>query len=175
MARDIEEFLRRAAERRQQQKAQGQQPRPAQPPFEEIEVEIVEPQVIQPPRRRKDIVKPVVKKRQSISPNIRTESVAAHVQKHIDTSKIAQHAERLGDGIAGAHDRIDSAVHRRLDHDVGRIDNLPTVTDDPRPGVVGAKASPIAAELVRMLSTPHSIRQAILIREILDRPDWGDE
>ena len=46
MARDIEEFLRRAAERRQQQKNQGQKPppaRPVRPAIPEIEVEIVQP------------------------------------------------------------------------------------------------------------------------------------
>ncbi len=173
MARDIEEFLRRAAERRQQQKNQGQQPpqpRPVRQPIPEIEVEIVEPKLVNSPPRIKPNVRPTVGQP---SQDLRKESVAEHVKKHLDTSRIAQHAEHLGDRIANVHDQVDQAIHRRLDHDVSKIDDLPTITDDVRPGVVGGnKVNPLAAELLHMLSNPQSIQQAILMSEILKRPDW---
>lgn len=173
MARDIEEFLRRAAERRQQQKNQGQKPPPARPvrqPLPEIEVEIVDPRIADQPLRKKQNIRPGGAKQQK---DFREQSVAEHVQQHLDTSRIAQHAEHLGDRIASVHDKVDQEIHRRLDHDVSKIDDLPTVTDDPRPGLVGGDViNPIAAELLKMLSNPTSIRQAILMSEILKVPDW---
>ncbi len=176
MARDIEEFLRRAAERRQQQKA-GQQPKAPQPPAQEVEIiqpEIVRPQV--PSKRRPDVAKPKVKKqRRSVQKDMRNESVSDHVKSHLDTSRISEHAEELGDRIASVHGQVDIDVHKRLDHDINKIDDLPTITDDVRPGVIGADVPPIARELLEMLSKPSSIRQAILMREILDRPKWDDD
>lgn len=175
MARDIEEFLRRAAERRQQQKNQGQKAPPARPvrrPLPEIEVEIVEPRADKAPRRKQN-VRPSIAEKQK---DFRHQSVAEHVQQHLDTSKIAQHADNLGDRIASVHDKVDQAVHRRLDHNVSKIDDRPTITDDPRPGVVGGEEiSPIAVELLQMLSQPKSIRQAILLSEILKRPEWDSD
>lgn len=173
MARDIEEFLRRAAERRQQQKNQGQQPPPTQTvrqPIPEIEVEVVKPRTPAPPPRIKTKVRPNVGKKPI---DYRQQSVSEHVEQHLDTSRIAQHAEQLGDRIASVHDQVDQEIHRRLDHDVSKIDDRPTITDDPRPGVVGGdKVNPIAAELLKMLSNPTSIRQAILLSEILKKPNW---
>jgi hypothetical protein len=106
---------------------------------------------------------------------MRHESVADHVKSHLDTSRIAEHAENLGDRIASVHDQVDQEIHQRLDHDINKIDDQPTITDDPRTGVVGANVPPIAQELLNMLSKPSSIRQAILMREILDRPKWDDD
>jgi hypothetical protein len=175
MARDIEEFLRRAAERRQQQRAQQGQPRkPAAPVPDEVEVEIVEPRIVQASSRRKDVVRPVAKNRPPTQADSRKSSVTDHVQQHINTNQIARHAEQLGDRIAGASQRIDADIHRRLDHDISQIDDRPTITDDVRTSVA-KHVSPIADELLRMLSSPTSIRQAILVREVLDRPKWDDE
>ena len=171
MARDIEEFLRRAAERRQQQKNQGQKPppaRPVRPEIPEIEVEIVQPRDQQ--RKKKQKARPS-EVRQPV--DYRQQSVSEHVQQHLDTSSISQHAENLGKRIVSVHDKVDQAIHRRLDRNVGKIDDRPTITDDPRPGVVGGdQVNPIAVDLVQMLSNPKSIRQAILLSEILNRPDW---
>ena len=193
MARDIEEFLRRAAERRQQQKG-GARP-PQQQPQEPIE--IIEPEVVhRPPPKRQPVTKrspsTLQQRRQQQHQqqrkqplkerleqrdrdrerDMRNESIDEHVSRHLDTSDIAQHADRLGDRIAGASQRIDTAIHQRLDHDVSRIDDRPTITDDPRQGVVGHETAPLAADLLEMLASPKSIRQAILITEVLNRPDF---
>lgn len=189
MARDIEEFLRRAAERRQQQKNAQQRP-PANEPIEIVEPEIVE----RPPPRRQPASqsKPRTKQQQRQQEmlrqrreqqrreqqrleqqrDMRNESIDQHVGRHLDTSDIAQHADGLGAGIAGAHDRIDSAIHLRLDHDVSKIDDRPTITDDPRQGVIGRGVAPLAAELLKMLAGPRSIQQAILVKEVLERRDF---
>jgi hypothetical protein len=116
MARDIEEFLRRAAERRQQQKA-GNKPKPAQRPAQEAE--IVQPEIVRtqmPSQRRADVAKPKVKTpRPTKQRDMRHESVADHVKSHLDTSRIAEHAENLGDRIASVHDQVDQEIHQPAD------------------------------------------------------------
>jgi hypothetical protein len=188
MARDIEEFLRRAAERRQQQKSQQgrsapqQKQPPAQPPrrplvpIEEIEVEIVEPTIVSRPARRsgqQPTESPIA--RQKLQSEMRKESVAQHVDRHLNTNRISEKSKKLGQRVASVHDVVDERVHQHLDHDISSIDDRPTVTDDRRPGVVGSDRSKIAANLLQFLSQPESIRQAIIVAEILKRPDFDDE
>ena len=157
MARDIEEFLRRAAERRQQQGgAAPSRPTPSRPaplPQEPMIIEDVE--VIQPrrPAKRSDI---------------RQESVDEHVKKHIDTSNIARHAESLGASIGQASQRTEQRVQQHLDHDISRVDDKPTITDD----ALNVPQGPtLASQLKASLGNPRSVGQAILLAEILKRPD----
>ena len=177
MARDIEEFLRKAAERRQKQKGGGapqQQPRrqetpQRQPPRRQVprepviidEVEIVEPRPVQPKKRPRP-KKPAT---------IRSGSVADHVKSHINTSDIASHAEQLGDRISTVHDQVESRIQQRLDRDLTTLDDTPTVTDDPPPAIFGARSSSATEKLREMLSNPKSVAQAILVAEILKRPN----
>lgn len=190
MAKDIEEFLRRAAERRRQQQGksaqppqptarQPQRPAPQQPPRsrtspgrsvpqEPMIIEDVE--VVSPPPRRKP--KPRPQKQRVARQDMRRQSVAEHVESHLDTSKIARHAEDLGSNIAGAHDRIESRIQSRLDNDLSRIDDRPTVTDDAPAEIFGAASSELADQLRGMLRDPKSIGNAILLAEILKRPDF---
>jgi DNA primase len=181
MARDIEEFLRKAAERRQQQKG-GQQPPPKQPsrqqpprrqqpaqqrPQQPIiieDVEVVQSRpVSQPKPPRQQLRK---------QPNIRNESVADHVKSHIDTSSIARHAENLGDRIVSVHDEVDKRIHKRLDHDITVIDDTPTITDNPSPAIFGKRTSLVAGDIRELLQDPKSVGQAILVAEILKRPNF---
>ena len=41
--------------------------------------------------------------------------------------------------------------------------------------IVGQAASPIATDLIQMLRDPKSVQQAILMSEILRRPNFDDE
>ena len=172
MARDIEEFLRRAAERRkqqQQQKAGGGSP-PVRDVIESADVEVVQPiEVVRPAKPRKTLQK---KPLQPIPRDMRDESVAEHVRSHIDSSDIAEHAEHLGERIQTADDRIAARLKRRFDHDVSKLDDLPSVQDDAVAKVSKAQASEMAKDLVQMFISPHSVRQAILVSEILKRPDF---
>jgi len=185
MARDIEEFLRRAAERRQQQKGGGApqpkqpqaQPRqparrpPAQQPIiiddAEVQAEIVEARQVRRPIESK------IKSKPKLS-SIRSGSVADHVKSHIDTSGIADHADQLGERITSVHDEVESRIHSRLDHDISVIDDKPTVTDDASPAIFGAASTDKAKSLRTLLSDPTSVGQAIVIAEILKRPDFDD-
>ena len=101
--------------------------------------------------------------------NLREQSVSEHVQQYIDTSDVSEHAEHLGERIQNADDVISERIHRKFDHDVGQLEDRPTVQDDEVASVESRQASQLAQDLLRMLSKPDSVRQAILISEILSR------
>lgn len=180
MARDIEEFLRKAAERRKQQAGGGgNKPAQPQPPRQQPAPQQRAPQ--QPPRQKPRVVEAeVVQASRRPAPaqpprkisNLRNESVADHVKSHINTSSIASHAEQLGDRISSVHDEVDARIHRSLDRDLTEIDDTPSVTDAPRPAIFGKRSTLAADEIRKMLSDPRSVGQAILVSEILKRPNF---
>jgi len=181
MARDIEEFLRKAAERRKQQQQNRQRgPAPSERVREIIEqdIEVVQPvEVVKPaPKKRQLVQKQPQKRKQLVQPKpkreLRHESVADHVRSHIDSSSIADHAEHLGERIQDADDRIAARLHRKFDHDVSKLDDLPTVQDDVVATVTKDKVSGVAKDLIEMLRNPNTIRQAIMVSELLKRPDF---
>ncbi|MEM9409845.1 MAG: hypothetical protein AAGA30_01955 [Planctomycetota bacterium] len=168
MARDIEEFLRKAAERRRQQQQKQRGPTPSERVRELVEtgeIEVVQPiEVVEPvPVQKTRVAKPIR--------DLREQSISEHVRSHIDTSDISEHASHLGERIQNADDRIAARLNRKFDHDVSKLDDLPTVQDDQVAGVTKDSVSPIASDLVEMLRTPKNIRQAILVSEILKRPE----
>lgn len=198
MARDIEEFLRKAAERRQQQKAQqGRPPQQRQQPQREkpqrqqplrdrqqrrplepeiVEADLIEPEVVERRRSRsssQEKRRSQPRTRPATKQDMRNQSVAEHVASHMDSGR--KKSSQLGKRIADIHEQTEREVHRHLDHDIGTIDDSPTITDDPRVGVAAAEVSPMARDLVEMLSQPKTIRQAILVSEILNRPNWDDD
>ncbi len=176
MARDIEEFLRRAAERRKQQQHQQNQPAPSQRVREIVEtgeVEVVreEPVEIIRPRKQKQ-TKARQRAAQQRDRDLRHESVAEHVKSHIDSSDIAEHAEHLGDRIQSTNQRVASRLQKKFEHDVSKIDDLPSVQDDHVASVTQGAVSQAAKDLVAMFRSPQSVRQAIMISEILKRPNF---
>jgi hypothetical protein len=59
-----------------------------------------------------------------------------------------------------------------LDHNVGKIDDTETVTDDPSPEIVGRQDKSAANKLRKLLADPKSVGQAIILAEILKRPEF---
>ena len=174
MARDIEEFLRKAAERRKQQqgggppKAKPQRPAPQQPPQARKP-----PLRAKPPQRRPPApapVEPVIVLDQADI--VEQPRLAPKFKSSIDTSSISRHADSLGKGVRSAAERIDSNISQHLDHNVGRIDDTETVTDDPSPKIVGANNMTMANELLKLLGNKKTVGQAIILSEILKRPDF---
>ena len=113
MARDIEEFLRRAAERRKKQLKQKQA---GQPP-----AQVPQP----PPQRRKqrpatfviaDDQVEVVRKRK---PEMREESVVDHVRRHMDTSDVTERASHLAENLELTDERTEARLKKRFDRDLG--------------------------------------------------------
>ena len=174
MARDIEEFLRKAAERRKQQQSGGGAPAPQQPKPRAPLTQQTPQQSRQPPAQRRRPpaapIEPVIVLDQAdivekprLSPNLKSS---------IDTSSISEHADGLGKAVRGAAQRVNDNISRHLDHNVSKIDDTDTITDDPSPKIVGAKNMTVVTELRKLLASKKSVGQAIVLAEILKRPDF---
>lgn len=171
MAGDIEDFLRRAAQRRAQQQQptkpqagppqarppqsrppQPQRPRPAPPrPVEILEAEVIEelPHVLS------------------------GSSVAAHVQEHIRTGVFDEGLSHLGEEVGRSDDRMEAHLHQVFEHDLGALGARTSAADDSSldddsPGQKRKPAKP--TNYMELLQDPASIRQAIILSEILARP-----
>lgn len=183
MARDIEEFLRKAAERRAaQQKGQ----RPATPP----------PAAARPARPVP--AEDVTDLAEEPDPFPSGQSVAEHVRQHIDSgaAEISQHTKQLGREVGEAGQKAKQRIQQNLRHEVGQLGggqgkkrsqgksgqkserqavpqtaaaqpkqplNLPPENTPPVLTSVG---------LGQLLRSPQSIRQAIIVAELLKRPEW---
>lgn len=160
MRDEVEEFLRRAAARRaqaearrreqQQQPAQPQQQRPApisRPPLRspEPEVEIIEAEEADLSSRF-------------------TSSVAQHLH---GTTEIARHAAGLGAEVDLADDKLEARLHKTFDHKLGQLKNTSTGSTPPQ---ANTDALP-PLSLARLLNDSQSIRNAIVLSEILNRPE----
>ncbi|HMP78332.1 MAG TPA: hypothetical protein PKD54_02660 [Pirellulaceae bacterium] len=165
MARDIEEFLRQAALKRQQQQQQqnqggGQPPRQAQPP--------------QPPPRPAQPKKRVRKtpgQRREPAMSRPPETVSEQVRRRLDTSSLSDHAQQLGSEVALADDKLEARLHEKFDHDVGTMGGAyatARITKQQRDAA--DRLAPV--HLLDLLKNPTSLRQAIIVAEILKRPDF---
>jgi hypothetical protein len=156
MARDIEEFLRKAAERRNRQPQGGAPPPPAQtPPANQPRRTPVTPKP--PIRQDDDIVEPEVV--------IGRESVVDHVRRHINTQEITDHTRKLGEEVGQADEKLEARLHDKFDHEVGSL----THGVDP----YGHQATLVPkSEILKLLKNPQSVRQAVILAEILKRPQW---
>jgi hypothetical protein len=172
MARDIEEFLRRAAERRKQAQ-QGGSSKPQRPPARR------QPPKQPPPRltiTEDDVIKPRNKPLPSSQrPSIGKESVSAHVNRYLDVSDIVQHVDQLGDVIENADERMEAHLDEVFDHDVGKLSSKKqdSVTDK-RPKS-RTEENDVAKGILKMLQSPKTVRQAIMVAEVLKRPNFDDE
>lgn len=158
MARDIEEFLRKAAERRQQAAKGNAQPTP--PPA----------MPIQPPRR--PVAPPTPQIAIPVAEEVTyRESIAEHVRKAVNSKSVSQSAARLGQEVALADDKLESRLHEKFDHTVSRLAN----TNDPPASKKQKRKSndkPAAMTIFEMLKSPQNVGQAILLAEILKRPNF---
>jgi len=155
MSDDIEEFLRRAAARRQQR--QGQQPQRAAYTPPPPDIEIIEP----------DIVEAVAA----------DESVADHVSHYLAADEFRERASHLGEEVGLADEHLKSHLSAVFEHRVGDLGSATsavqmTTADTLADDVTSAtrESSRGASEIVKMFRSPLSMRQAILLSEIMHRP-----
>jgi hypothetical protein len=178
MARDIEEFLRRAAERRQQQKQGGaavpvppQAPAPQAPQspiLEKSPRKQYRPVVNEPIIENVEIVE---EKKVSKRKPEKRESISEHVEKYLDTSEMKQKAKNLGGQVVKVSQEFDRTVKQHLNKDICSV-------DDGRASINSqdqTTSDSAAARLKTMLVRPETIIQAILISEILNRPSFEDD
>lgn len=152
MARDIEDFLRKAAERRAQAQRAAQgggQPQPA------------------PQRQARPA--PQRQQRQQSRPSqaVSAEVVAAEAVPR-DISRL--HAQQEQKASQEAQAAVAADIHEKFDHQLGRLSGS---QDDNAVVDATIQVSPqddFANQLVSMLRQPASLRAAIILKEVLERP-----
>lgn len=153
---EVEEFLRRA---------QGKPPRPQPQPVRSEQPAVRKPQ---PPRPEPQQPKPI--RREPVAPvktpTMRNEGVAEHVARHMSTHESEARIKTLGAEVALSDDRLESRLHEKFDHQVGKLQHYDTPADGDGPAI------DVAAEVAAMLRSPQGMRQLIIANEILRRPEW---
>lgn len=164
MARDIEEFLRRAAERRKQ-KQSGQKPSSRQP---------VRQQKPPTPRQQPRLLidDDEVRVIQPKQPDMRHESLEQHVRRHMDTRDVSEHASHLAETLEQADERMEERLNQKFDHEVGTFEG--DVTRDAAT-VDQGPISQVASDMIELINNPKTLRQAIIMSEILNRPNFDSE
>ncbi|MBC8352192.1 MAG: hypothetical protein H8E66_09385 [Planctomycetes bacterium] len=161
MAGDIEEFLKRAAQRRaQQQPPRPQAPTPRAAPPRPRPAEILDAEIID----EVEIIEPHV---------FGESSVAEHVQDHMRSGVHDERLSHLGENVGRADDRMEDHLHEYFEHDLGQLGAKTAAAadsslDDDSPGQQREIAKP--TNYFELLANPDSIRQAIILNEILMRP-----
>ena len=112
------------------------------------------------------------------------ESVAEHVESHIESQPISDHAKQLGSRMGQTDENIEEHLHDVFDHKLGQLGESTATTSDIREGtdsdvwdnIETRRARDEASvqlrtdEIARMVRDAKSMRQAIIIGEILKPP-----
>ena len=145
MAGDLEDFLRRAAQRRQQ-KAQQQKQQQAAAAASRREP----PQYSD--RRAERVTRPVELDEPVLTAQIVEDDELSHIEA-MRRLEDAKHATKLAQQKANRESRRAKEAKAKSRNTASRLAGNP------------------AEELVRLLKQPGGIQQAVLLREILDRPE----
>jgi len=165
---DVDDFLRRLEQQKEaenQQAAQGARRRNEQTQREKN-------------RLRKQQLQEQRRKREQLAsagppPNVqRGETVGEHVRQHmghLKESTLAEQAAHLGEQVAQADDRVAARLHEKFDHQLGKLQARNTQRRSE--AAAAAVLEPTSAEsIAALLANPDSIRNAIVLNEILQRP-----
>ncbi len=166
---EIEQFLREAADRRG-----GAAPQPAQ-------------RVGPPPAARRRPAPGVRAQRPAETPVLvepietvlEPASVAEHVRKQLPGQQFGTLSSDVGKGLARTGEVVEERVHEVFDHRLSTLEGTPgesayavqakeAETPDDR---ITPLPQTAAAGLAAMLAEPTSLRQAIVLNEILQRPE----
>ncbi len=167
VAKEIDEFLRRVAERSQRK---GVEP-VAKPRLPELPAK---PKVSALPKTSTE--KPVVAEAAAEVPIGR--QVTEHVTKYLDEQEFARRSAQLGAEVAEIDREVDQHLRQTFDHSLSKLASVPGETAAP-PSVESAEPVQVATavavagpeSLLLALAHPDSIRQAIVLNEILHRPE----
>src|SRR5262245_34608281 len=175
MPDEREEFLRRVAQMRAQAEAQARaqqqqrpKPQPAPPP--------PRPAAPPPPARlvpaRQETVPLEPADAEIVDAELAEigDSVGRHVNQHLrGTEQIAEHTRHLGEVVDQADDKLESHLHQVFDHQLGKLKKTASTTA-AAPHAVAAPDVKLS-EMFQMLRSPQSIRDAIVMAEVLRRPE----
>lgn len=168
MADDLEAFLRQAAQRRAQ-KAAGAQPQAAPP----RPAPAAPPRTPSPPQARRPVARPTPPppaRPEVIDAEIVSAEPASRLKTTVDTSKIARHTKQLGEEVGLADEHMAAHLSQTFDHQVGSQVSEPATP--ARPAAATFDSALDVEALLDMLTKPTSVRNAIVLTEILRRPDF---
>ncbi|MCI0359300.1 MAG: hypothetical protein L0211_12550 [Planctomycetaceae bacterium] len=183
---EVEEFLRRAAARRAAAQQQQQRP-PAPPPPPRPQQTF--PQQLQPqqsfpqqPQRRTASLAEVVML-QPVEP-LEAEVVDAELAEQPDrlgkyiaqdlrgAEEIAEHTRHLGEEVDQADDKLEAHLHQVFDHKLGQLKKSTMEPAAASPSQAARDAAlPGAASIAHLLVDPQNVRNAVILAEILRRPE----
>ena len=94
------------------------------------------------------------------------QGVSQHVTDHLDTTEYADRASHLGEEVGESDERLEEHLHEAFDDQLGSLkhEDLDPTTDE--------KSSESSLQgLQQLLRSKSALRNAIILREIIDRPD----
>jgi hypothetical protein len=98
-------------------------------------------------------------------------SVAEHVQKHLDTRSFEQRASHMT-RVDQADEQMEEHLHKAFDHEVGTLAAQAKAKEAANAAAAAATASKVTAGgVAAMLKDRNSLRNAIIMQEILRRPE----
>jgi hypothetical protein len=103
------------------------------------------------------------------------DDVADYVTRHLDSSKFSQRASRLGSDIKSSDEDIEAHLHQTFEHRLGQLGASTTkaedsVLDEEENAARTAAAAITRISLGAMLRSPQSLRNAIILSEVLNPP-----
>ena len=103
-----------------------------------------------------------------------TDSVSSSVESHMrGTREIADHASRLGAEVDQRDDLVAARLHQTFDHQVGDLLKSTMEAGAASPSAAAREAPlPGAASIAQLLLNPHNVRNAVILNEVLKRPDF---
>ncbi len=155
---EIEQFLKRANERRAEKQRRAAERRQPQTPARPERRHVVETPIDAEPSDRHEY-----------------ESVAASVQQHFGSRTFEEREEHLADDIARADQEMEQHVSDAFRHRLGSLqsdslaDEQASKSDD-RKTTPDANRAAAARAVAGLLVNQQSLRQAVLLKEILERP-----
>ena len=177
LRREVEEFLKRA---QGEPKTPPQTARPVGPPRQRPTgppQKSPPQQPVEPPTRRlvddpqsvtgRKQAEPVLEVVRSSAPT--GAAVDAYVTEQMrGVAAIGRHAQRLGEEVALADDRMEAQLQQKFDHRVGTLAPSSASTISQQDTIPGSSA---AREFRELLARPGGMRQMVIANEILRRPE----
>ncbi len=152
---EIGEFLRRVVQKR----------------------EAARPQAAQPARPRPQKRPPPPRPERAVQAEVVAEPVVIGAGRDLTSDQLPHRDFELAENISRVEKELEQHTHEKFDRQVGRISSAsapPAAAkasgrEEPRPAV--SMPSTAAAGLAAMLGDAQSLRQAILLNEIIQRPE----
>ena len=172
MRDEVEEFLKRVAQMRAQAEAQAksrqQRPQPQQPPQPPPQPS---PPRLVPARQESAPLQSAAAEVVDAELADSDDGVARHVTQYLrGTEQIAEHTRHLGEKVDAADKQMEAHLHQVFDHQLGHLKM--TATDSSAVAASDVKRTGFTAgTIVDMLLSQDNIRTAVILGEILRRPE----